>query len=160
VRRWSAWVKAVFTATAPIRTCHSAERPEKLLLCPLRLIIPGTKTVAWWFIAVVVQWARRFWALAYAGYVEWGFYLETASFAPGAEIRPMLVCFKAGMAATGSVLLGGACALYGLVFGLKRRRWLLSAFSLTGLVATWVPLFADNWIFHYIVAVRRLVLED
>ncbi|WP_131989904.1 hypothetical protein [Chthoniobacter flavus] len=99
-------------------------------------------------------------ALLYVIIVEWQFYRGTARFLPGAEIRPMSTAAKLGFAGFGSILVGGACALGAMISGVSQRRWSRILFALALLAATWIPLIAGYWMFHYIVELRKLVLED
>src|ERR1017187_5549408 len=88
-----------------------------------------------------------------------GLYVNTASLAPGTEIRPMGLAGVLGLSWVGSILLGGAFAVGGIIISLVRRRWLIAFIGLLVMAATWIPMFVSDWGFDHVVALRKLVVE-
>jgi hypothetical protein len=88
------------------------------------------------------------------------FYVNTASLPPGTEIRPMGLAGVLCLSWIGSILLGGAFAVTGIIISLMRRRWFVAFIGLLVIGATWIPMFVSDWGFDHVVALRKLVLED
>jgi hypothetical protein len=97
--------------------------------------------------------------LLYIAYTLHGFYLDTATLAPGTGIRPMGVAAAIGVTWLGSILFGSACALVGGIISAFQRRWLLVAFAFLAAVFAWLPMFFSSWEFERIVTLRQLVCE-
>ena len=87
------------------------------------------------------------------------FYLDTATLAPGTGIRPMGMEMGVGLTWTASILIGGSCALVGLIIALKQRRWVLVSIAVLAGVLSWVPMFAAGWGIDHVVTLRKLVME-
>jgi len=98
-------------------------------------------------------------ALGLIGYLLRQFYADTASLAPGTEIRPMGVTLFLGLTWTASILFGGGCALAGGIRSIKQRHWILAVCATLAGFASWIAMFVSNWGFDRIVALRKLVLE-
>lgn len=88
------------------------------------------------------------------------FYIDTASYAPNTEIRPMVLAADLALSGLTSIILGGGLALVGTLLSLTQRRWRLAAIAALMIVLTSVPLVVGFKGFHFIVHIRRLVLAD
>ena len=98
-------------------------------------------------------------ALGLIGYLLHQFYADTASLAPGTEIRPMGVTLFLGLTWTASILFGGGCALAGGIRSIKQRQWILAVCAALAGFSSWIPMVVSNWGFDRVVALRQLVLE-
>jgi len=92
-------------------------------------------------------------------YLLHGFYLETATLAPGTGIRDMSLGLGLLVSWGGSILFGSFCALVGGIIGAFQRRWLLVAFASLAAVFAWLPMFFSSWEFARIITLRKLVCE-
>lgn len=99
-------------------------------------------------------------ALLSVGYFLHEFYVGTASFTPGTEIRPMGLTGVLGLSAIISTFAGGGFAVVGLVKSLKLRRWWLALAALITIGLCWTPWTISYRGFHHIVDLRQLVLEE
>ena len=98
-------------------------------------------------------------AFLYIAYLLHGFYLETATLAPGTGIRPMSLGLGLLLSWGGSILFGSFCSLIGGIIGAFQRRWLLVVFAFLAAVFAWLPMFFSSWEFERIVTLRQLVCE-
>jgi hypothetical protein len=72
----------------------------------------------------------------------------------------MGVTVHLGIAWTTCIVLGGICAFVGGIIALIQRRWSSFFLAIVAGAATWIPMFVSNRGFDYVVAVRKLVLEE
>ena len=116
---------------------------------------PSRKALFWILAAVAIA-VLAFLRIAYLLH---GFYLETATLAPGTGIRPMGLGLGLLVAWGASILFGCFCALVGGIVSAFQRRWLLVAFAFLVAIFAWFPMFFSSWEFERIVTLRQLVCE-
>ena len=138
------------SAVAQLFSLGSMDTPTSIQT-PMRHFM----ALVWILASVIIALA----GLLFIAYTLHGFYLDTATLAPGTGVRPMGVAAAIGVAWIGSILFGGACALIGGIVSLVQRRRLLVVFAILAAIFTWVPMFFSNWGFAHVVELRKLVLE-
>jgi hypothetical protein len=88
------------------------------------------------------------------------FYFDTASLAPGAEIRPMGVTFHLGLVEVGGVIFAFLFSLIGVLLSFRNRRWLLLGMALLPFMLALSTIPIGDWGFNHVLELRKLVLEE
>lgn len=99
-------------------------------------------------------------AVSFVCFFLWRFYTDTASLAAGTPVRPMGLTFVLAVAALGSIVFGDLCALIAAIIAFVRRQWRLVGLAVLAAAFAWAPGVVGSCGFDYVVAVRKLVLED